>query len=150
MNGVALFPGSFDPFTLGHKYVVDQGLELFDRIVIAIGINKEKQGLMTPENRMRLIRDLYRDEPAHRGSDLYGVDRSFLSRTGHQDDLAGFAQYGGFRVRAEHHAGQLLAVSGDQDRTVVHSGRLCGHIVECDSGTVGVRRRSHPVDARKY
>ena len=63
MNGVALFPGSFDPFTLGHKYVVDQGLELFDRIVIAIGINKEKQGLMTPENRMRLIRDLYRDEP---------------------------------------------------------------------------------------
>ena len=43
MNGVALFPGSFDPFTLGHKYVVDQGLELFDRIVIAIGINKEKQ-----------------------------------------------------------------------------------------------------------
>ena len=52
MNGVALFPGSFDPFTLGHKYVVDQGLELFDRIVIAIGINKEKHGLMTPENRM--------------------------------------------------------------------------------------------------
>ncbi len=63
MNGVALFPGSFDPFTLGHKYVVDQGLELFDRIVVAIGINKEKQGLLTPENRMRLIRDLYRDEP---------------------------------------------------------------------------------------
>ena len=41
MKGTALFPGSFDPFTLGHKFVVDQGLELFDRIVIAIGVNSE-------------------------------------------------------------------------------------------------------------
>ena len=41
MNRTALFPGSFDPFTLGHKIVVDQGLELFERIVIAVGVNTE-------------------------------------------------------------------------------------------------------------
>ena len=63
MKGTALFPGSFDPFTLGHKYVVDQGLELFDRILIAIGVNNEKGGLLAPENRARLIRDLYGDNP---------------------------------------------------------------------------------------
>ena len=61
MERRALFPGSFDPFTLGHKVVVDQALELFDRIVIAVGVNSEKRGLMTAENRVRLIRDLYKD-----------------------------------------------------------------------------------------
>lgn len=59
MNRTALFPGSFDPFTLGHKIVVDQALDLFDKIVIAVGINNEKKGLLTAENRVRLIRDLY-------------------------------------------------------------------------------------------
>ena len=62
MNRTALFPGSFDPFTLGHKIVVDQGLELFERIVIAVGVTTEKRGLLTPENRARLIRDLYRND----------------------------------------------------------------------------------------
>ena len=61
MERRALFPGSFDAFTLGHKVVVDQALELFDRIVIAVGVNSEKRGLMTAENRVRLIRDLYKD-----------------------------------------------------------------------------------------
>ena len=62
MNRTALFPGSFDPFTLGHKIVVDQGLELFERIVIAVGVNTEKRGLMTTENSARMIRDLYRND----------------------------------------------------------------------------------------
>lgn len=63
MNRTALFPGSFDPFTLGHKIVVDQALDLFDNIVIAVGINNDKKGLLTPENRVRLIRDLYKGDP---------------------------------------------------------------------------------------
>lgn len=63
MGKTALFPGSFDPFTLGHKVVVDQALELFERIVIAVGINSDKKGLLTAENRVRLIEDLYRNNP---------------------------------------------------------------------------------------
>ena len=62
MERKALFPGSFDPFTLGHKVVVDQALELFDHIVIAVGVNTEKRSLLSAENRVRLIRDLYRDD----------------------------------------------------------------------------------------
>ncbi|MDR2936906.1 MAG: pantetheine-phosphate adenylyltransferase [Rikenellaceae bacterium] len=63
MKKTAIFPGSFDPYTMGHKSVVDQGLSLFDRVIVAIGINVEKRGLLTPENRVALIRDLYHDEP---------------------------------------------------------------------------------------
>lgn len=63
MERIALFPGSFDPFTLGHKAIVDQGLRFFDRIVVGVGDNNEKRGMMTNANRARLIRDIYADEP---------------------------------------------------------------------------------------
>lgn len=62
MERVALFPGSFDPFTLGHQVVIKQGLDIFDRIVIAIGRNNEKRSLLTPQNRQKLIEDLYANE----------------------------------------------------------------------------------------
>ncbi len=57
----ALFPGSFDPFTAGHEAIVEEGLKLFDKVVIAIGANTEKRGLLTVENRRRLIEDLYKE-----------------------------------------------------------------------------------------
>jgi pantetheine-phosphate adenylyltransferase len=59
----ALFPGTFDPFTLGHASVVRRGLILFDRIVIAIGINDAKQTFYSMEERLRQIRACYQDEP---------------------------------------------------------------------------------------
>jgi pantetheine-phosphate adenylyltransferase len=55
----ALFPGTFDPFTLGHASVVRRGLALFDRIVIAIGINDAKQTYYTMEQRLEQIRACY-------------------------------------------------------------------------------------------
>ncbi len=59
----ALFPGTFDPFTLGHASIVRRGLTLFDRIVIAIGINNEKQTYYTIEKRLQQIRSCYSNEP---------------------------------------------------------------------------------------
>ena len=57
----AIFPGSFDPFTLGHQAIVEQALRLFDKIVIAIGENVGKRSLLTAEARQRLISDLYKN-----------------------------------------------------------------------------------------
>jgi pantetheine-phosphate adenylyltransferase len=59
---VALFPGSFDPFTMGHAAIVEDGLKIFDRIIIGIGSNSDKNGLLTVENRKRLIDDIYKDD----------------------------------------------------------------------------------------
>ena len=61
MERVALFAGSFDPFTRGHEELVEEALRLFDRVVIGVGANIAKRGLLTVEQRMRLIDDLYRD-----------------------------------------------------------------------------------------
>lgn len=63
MEKSAIFAGSFDPFTAGHEDIVRRGLSLFDRIVVGVGYNIKKKGFLTMENRVRLIRDAFRDEP---------------------------------------------------------------------------------------
>lgn len=63
MTRTAIFPGSFDPFTRGHAALVEDALRMFDKVVIAIGDNIAKKGLLTVERRKQLIVDLYRNEP---------------------------------------------------------------------------------------
>lgn len=63
MERVALFPGSFDPFTRGHQAIVEQGLALFERVVVAVGYNPNKRGLLDVEARCRLIERVYASEP---------------------------------------------------------------------------------------
>ena len=62
MERIAIFPGSFDPFTRGHEAVVKEALGLFDRVVVAIGDNCRKQALLALDDRKRLIDDLYADD----------------------------------------------------------------------------------------
>ncbi len=56
---IAVFPGSFDPFTNAHKDLVDRALSLFDKIYIAIGVNSSKKGLMDFDVRKQAISSLY-------------------------------------------------------------------------------------------
>lgn len=58
---IAVFPGSFDPFTTGHKDIADRALHIFDRLVIGVGYNPGKPGLMSVEERVDNIAALYSD-----------------------------------------------------------------------------------------
>lgn len=58
----AIFPGSFDPFTIGHESIVLRALELFDEIIISIGYNSEKKSFFTVENRIKIIEEIFKDE----------------------------------------------------------------------------------------
>ncbi len=60
---VAIFPGSFDPFTIGHADIVERALPLFDKIVIAVGVNITKQPLFPIEERLEQIRKAFANEP---------------------------------------------------------------------------------------
>ena len=60
---IAIFPGSFNPFTRGHQRIVERGLMLFDAIVIAIGKNSEKQTQQSEEGRALQIAELYSNNP---------------------------------------------------------------------------------------
>lgn len=59
----AIFPGTFDPFTIGHHSMVERGLKLFDGIIIAIGVNDTKKSFFPLEKRIEMIRHLYKNEP---------------------------------------------------------------------------------------
>ena len=59
----AIFPGTFDPFTVGHFSVVKRALTFMDEIVIGIGINENKKTYFPIEKRVEMISNLYKDEP---------------------------------------------------------------------------------------
>ncbi len=58
----AVFPGSFDPITLGHVDIIKRGLHLFDEIIIAIGVNADKKHMFSLEDRMKHLEIAFRDE----------------------------------------------------------------------------------------
>ena len=59
----AIFPGTFDPFTIGHYSIVMRGLNLFDEIIIGIGVNQSKKTLFDMDNRVNMIRQAFKNEP---------------------------------------------------------------------------------------
>ncbi len=63
MKNKAIFPGTFDPFTIGHHSLVKRSLELVDEIVVAIGKNDAKKSYYSLEDRIEMIRSLYKDNP---------------------------------------------------------------------------------------
>jgi pantetheine-phosphate adenylyltransferase len=54
---IAVYPGSFDPITLGHLNVMDRASKLFDRLIVGVGVNIEKQTMFSPDERLALIRE---------------------------------------------------------------------------------------------
>jgi len=63
MNKVAVFPGSFDPFTIGHESIVLRAIDLFDKIIIGIGSNTSKSAFFSAEQRLQMIRELFAGNP---------------------------------------------------------------------------------------
>ena len=59
----AVFPGSFDPITLGHVDLIYKGLEIFDEIIIAIGVNADKKQLFSLEDKIQQIKNTFKNEP---------------------------------------------------------------------------------------
>lgn len=63
MSRIAVFPGSFDPFTIGHEQIVRQALALFDKVIIAMGVSLSKTALMSVDDRIAALKETFADEP---------------------------------------------------------------------------------------
>jgi len=73
----AVFPGSFDPITLGHVDLIYRGLKIFDEIVIAIGVNADKKQLFSLEDKIRQIENTFKEEPRVKVESYKGMTIDF-------------------------------------------------------------------------
>lgn len=76
MNKV-IFPGSFDPFTIGHANLVDRAQRLFDEVIVAVGYNEQKHGWLPVEERVRALREYYKGNPKVRVESYTGLTVDF-------------------------------------------------------------------------
>jgi len=84
MKKIAVFPGSFDPFTLGHEQIVRRALPLFDQIIVAIGVNSRKEGLFPVTKRVHWIEQTFADEPKVTVDVYEGLTINYCEKVGAQ------------------------------------------------------------------
>jgi pantetheine-phosphate adenylyltransferase len=82
MPRIALFPGSFDPFTNGHLDIVRRGVELFDEVVVAIGTNSSKQRYVPIEQMLALLGEVFQNEPRVSVRTFRGLTAEFAREVG--------------------------------------------------------------------
>jgi len=85
----ALFPGSFDPITLGHLDIIKRGVTLFDEIIVAIGVNADKKYMFSLEERMTFIKDAFANEPKVKVVSYQGLTVDFCKEIGVEFILRG-------------------------------------------------------------
>lgn len=82
MQRICLFPGTFDPVTLGHVDIIDRALPLFDKIVVGIGLNTSKAPMFSAEQRIEWITEIYKNEPKVEGAIYEGLTVNFCQKIG--------------------------------------------------------------------
>ncbi|CAN5451199.1 pantetheine-phosphate adenylyltransferase [soil metagenome] len=63
MQRICLFPGTFDPVTLGHIDIINRAIPLFDRVIVGIGRNVNKVPMFSEEQRLQWVKDIYKNQP---------------------------------------------------------------------------------------
>ena len=92
----AIFPGSFDPITLGHYDIIKRGITVFDELIIAIGVNAEKQYMFSTEERLRFIKEAFKDEPKVKVMTYSGLTIDFCRQQEADFILRGLRNAGDF------------------------------------------------------
>jgi pantetheine-phosphate adenylyltransferase len=96
MKRICLFPGTFDPITLGHTDIIDRSLDLFDEIFVGVGVNSAKTPMFPLEQRMQWIRDIYSDKPKVKVISYEGLTINTCKEIGAQFILRGIRSIGDF------------------------------------------------------
>jgi len=82
MEKIAVFPGSFDPITSGHYDIIQRGVSLFDKVIVAIGVNAEKKYMFSLEERKRFIEQSFVNEPKVEVVTYEGLTIDFCRKAG--------------------------------------------------------------------
>ena len=82
MARICVFPGSFDPVTKGHVDIINRSINLFDKLVIGIGVNSGKQPMFSPEQRVAWIKEIFKDDPRIEVDFYEGLTVNFCKKIG--------------------------------------------------------------------
>ena len=113
---IAVFPGSFDPLTVGHVDLVTRALPLFDKIVVAIGVNSKKKYLFSLETRMDWIKSVFQNEPKISVDQFGGLTAHYCAKLGARYLIRGLRNGSDFDY--EKTISQLNASIGESLETV--------------------------------
>ncbi len=80
MQRICLFPGTFDPITLGHVDVINRSVSLFDKLVIGIGVNSNKEPMYSLDQRMSWIREIFKEDPRIEVASYEGLTVDFCKK----------------------------------------------------------------------
>lgn len=89
MQRICLFPGTFDPITLGHVDIITRALPLFDKIIVAIGTNAGKSPMFSAAQRQLWIEEIFKDEPRVSGAIYEGLTVDYCKEIGARFILRG-------------------------------------------------------------
>lgn len=82
MKRICLFPGTFDPLTLGHVDIINRAIPLFDTIIVGVGLNASKVPMFSAEQRVQWINEIYKDQPKVEGMVYEGLTIDFCKVVG--------------------------------------------------------------------
>jgi pantetheine-phosphate adenylyltransferase len=102
---IAVFPGSFDPITIGHESIIKRAVPMFDQIIVAIGKNADKKSFFPIEKRINWIKDGFKDYPTIIVSEYSGLTIDFCKSVGAQYILRGLRTSADFEF--ERSVGQI-------------------------------------------
>ena len=116
MSKIAVFPGSFDPITIGHVDLVNRALPLFDKIMVAVGVNTSKHYLFPLEQRLEWLRTVFADEPRVEVDYFERLTADYCNRIGARYLLRGLRNASDFDY--EKTISQLNHIIGDGIETI--------------------------------
>ena len=113
---IAVFPGSFDPFTTGHVDLVRRSLDLFDRVIVAVGVNSQKKYLFPLEQRLNWLEEVFATEERVSIDSYEGLTAHYCNKVGAQFLLRGLRNASDFDY--EKTISQLNTIVGNGIETV--------------------------------
>jgi len=141
----AVFPGSFDPITMGHYDIIERGVTLFDEVILAIGVNSAKKYMFSLEQRLRFLKETFKDEPKIKVMSYKGLTVDFCKEQKSEFILRGLRNPGDFEFeKAIAHTNRKLSgietvflltssgksyISSSIVRDVIRNGGDCSDLV---------------------
>ncbi len=101
MKNTAICVGSFDPPTDGHLNIIERGLKIFDKIIVAIAVNTSKQTIFTPEERVEMLRSIYSDQPNVEVDAFEGLLVDYAHKRGIYTILRGLRTMGDYEYESQ-------------------------------------------------